>query len=129
MIKVMAVSEALLERIAGAVEEQVRWTRFMGMIQLKTVLEQAVKGDDDKRIYELSDGERSIRDIEKRVSASRSRIASLWTKWHKMNIMERSEKYGGKRMKHLCSLAEVGIDVPPMPGGQLAPEGSQEEFE
>ncbi|MGH9877667.1 MAG: hypothetical protein ACRD5H_08515, partial [Nitrososphaerales archaeon] len=70
MIKVMAVSEALLERIAGAVEEQVRWTRFMGMIQLKTVLEQAVKGDDDKRNYELSDGERSIRDIEKRVSAS-----------------------------------------------------------
>jgi hypothetical protein len=129
MTKAMAVSEALLERIAGAVEEQVRWTRFMGMIQLKNVLEQALKGDDDKRIYELSDGERSIRDIEKRVSASRSRIASLWTKWHRMHIMERSEKYGGKRMKRLCSLAEVGIDIPPMPEGQATQESSEEEFE
>ena len=123
------MSEALLERIAGAVEEQVRWTRFLGIIQLKSVLEQALKSDDDKTVYELSDGERSIRDIEKMASASRSRIASLWAKWHRMHIMERSNKYGGKRMKHLCCLAEVGIDLPPLPEMQAVEQSPMEEFE
>ena len=57
--------------------------------------------EEEKKIYELSNGQRSTREIEKLVNASRSKIASLWKKWYKIGIVESSDKYGGTRMKRL----------------------------
>lgn len=119
--------EKLLERIARSMEEQLKWTKISGMNQLKSIFEQNLKLEEEKRVYELSDGERSIRDVERITNVRRTKIASLWKKWYKMGIMERSEKYEGKRMKKSFSLLDVGIDVE-LPTGQQVTT-TMEEFE
>jgi hypothetical protein len=122
------MSDETLERIARIAEEQLKWTKLSGMTQLKSIFEENLRTDDDKRVYELSDGERSIRDIEKITNVGRTKIAALWKKWYKMGIMERSEKYEGKRMKKSFSLSGVGIDVE-LPTDQQVTEMKVEEFE
>lgn len=122
------MNDEMLERIAKIAEEQLKWTKLSGMTQLKSIFEQNLRTDDDKRVYELSDGERSIRDIEKITNVGRTKIAALWKKWYKMGIMERSEKYEGRRMKKSFSLSDVGIDVE-LPTDQQVTEIKVEEFE
>lgn len=109
------MSDATLERIARAMEEQLKWTRLAGMSQLKAIFEQNLKTDQDKLVYELSDGERSTRDIEKLTDVGRTKIGALWKKWYRMGLMERSAKYEGKRMVRTFSLEDVGMEIPPMP--------------
>lgn len=121
------MSEEVLERIARSMEEQLKWTKLSGMNQLKSILEQNLRGDDEKRVYELSDGERSTRDIERITNVGRTKIAILWKKWYKIGLMERSQKYEGKRMKRSFSLADVGMEVE-IPTGQ-ASQTQAEEFE
>ena len=120
------MSEELLERIAKTVEEQLKWTKLSGMAQLKAIFEQNFRSNDEKLVYELSDGERSTRDIEKITKVGRNKIAILWKKWYKMNIMEKSTKYEGRRMKRSFSLEDVGMEVPPLPesidSSQIKPE-------
>jgi hypothetical protein len=100
-----------MSEITGIMREQLRWARLSGLSHLKTIFETELKTDEEKVVYEMSDGERSIRDLEKLTSVSRSRVALLWRKWYNMGIMERSEKYEGKRMRKSFSLFDVGMDV------------------
>lgn len=79
-------------------------------------------------VYELSDGEKSIRDLEKITNVSRSKVSLLWRRWYNMGIMERSEKYEGKRMRKSFSLSDVGIDVE-LPNSLNAQKKPEEEFE
>lgn len=105
-------------------EEQLKWSRLAGMAQLRTIFENNLSGN-ERNVYELSDGERSVRDIEKLTNVGRTKIASLWKKWYRMGIMDKSEKYEGRRMKRSFSLADVGIEVT-IPG---IDEKTTEEFE
>lgn len=111
----ISMSEEILQKIARIGEEQLRWTKLSGMAQLKSIFEQNLKDDSEKLVYELSDGERSIRDIEKITNVSRTKVATLWKKWFNIGIMEKSIKYEGKRMQRSFSLADVGMDIPRMP--------------
>jgi hypothetical protein len=106
------MSEAILNDIHKTLKEQLKWTRFIGVRQLKAVFDEMINKDDEKLVYELSDGEKSTRDIERLTNVGRTTVARLWDKWYKMGLMERSEKYGGGRMKHSFSLADAGIEVP-----------------
>lgn len=119
------MSEAILNDIHRTLQEQLKWTRFIGVRQLKAVFDETFTTDEEKIVYELSDGERSTRDIEKLTSIGRNRVARMWDKWYKMGLMDRSDKYGGGRMKHSFSLADAGIDVPALPQGQAPQEPPQ----
>ncbi|QLH11268.1 hypothetical protein [Nitrosarchaeum sp. AC2] len=107
----MSATEEKLNVIAGIMAEHLRWTRLAGMEQLRTIFEKNLSSDEERKVYELSDGEKSVRDIEKITNVGRTKIAMLWKKWHNMGIMEKSEKYEGRRMKRSFSLADVGIQV------------------
>jgi predicted transcriptional regulator len=110
------MSEAILNDIHKTLKEQLRWTRFIGVRQLK---------DDERIVYELSDGEKSTREIEGLTKVSRTTVARLWDKWYKLGLMERSEKYGGGRMKHSFSLADAGIEVPSLPAAEQPQQAPQ----
>lgn len=112
------MSEEAFERIGKLLEEQVRWTKFLATPHLREVFEKNVSTDEEKIVYELTDGERSTRDIEKIAKVGRTKVATLWKKWYKLSIMDKSTKYGGGRLKKSFSLSEVGIDVPTMPQTQ-----------
>ena len=122
------MEDQTLVRIEKVVREQLRWTKLAGQIQLKTIFEQNLKSDDEKKVYELSDGIRSIRDIENLTNMGRTKIGFVWKKWYKMGIMEKSEKYEGKRMKRSFSLSDVGMEVE-LPTDSQTPTQTEEEFE
>lgn len=119
------MTEEKLNMIAKIMEEQLRWSRLAGMEQLRTIFEKNLPSNEEKIVYELSDGEMSVRDIEKLTNIGRTKISSLWKKWYRMGIMEKSEMYEGKRLKRAFSLADVGIEIM-LPGND---ESNKEEFE
>ena len=110
------VSEELkvLKSIESKLNELVKWTKFAGIQQLRTILTQNLKNDTEMLIYELSDGERSTREVAKLAGVrSNATVAAYWKKWSKLGIVEPSSKYRG-RFRRICSLEEVGLAVPPI---------------
>jgi predicted mannosyl-3-phosphoglycerate phosphatase (HAD superfamily) len=122
------MSEETLKQIAVTVKEHLRWARLSGLVHLRTIFEKEFKGNEEKVVYELSDGEKSIRDLEKLTGISRSKVSLLWRRWYNMGIMERSEKYEGKRMRKSFSLLDVGLDVE-LPSSIGLQKKSEDEFE
>jgi transposase len=77
-------------------------------------------------IYELSDGERSTREIAALLGlGSNATVANYWKKWNRLGIVEPSEKHQG-RSRRICSLGEVGLTIPPIPHVTTETEQSQE---
>ncbi|MGB9960289.1 MAG: hypothetical protein ACPLKQ_07210 [Candidatus Bathyarchaeales archaeon] len=106
----------VLKSIESKLDQLLRWTRFAGMQQLRTILTQNLTRDIEMLIYELSDGERSTREIAALVGIkSHVRVADYWKKWSKLGIVEPSGKYPG-RYRRVCSLEEIGLTVPSLPG-------------
>lgn len=108
-----------LKSIENKLDQLLRWTRFAGMQQLRNILTQNLTKDIELLIYELSDGKRSTREIAKLVGIkSHATVTGYWKKWSKLGIVEPSEKYSG-RFRRICSLEEVGLTVPPLPGAPV----------
>lgn len=104
-----------LRSIEQKLDQLLKWTRFAGMQQLRTILTQNLETDTEMLVYELSDGERTTREIARLAGVgSNATITNYWRKWSKVGIAEPSEKRRG-RYKRICSLEEVGLTVPPMP--------------
>ena len=104
-----------LKSIEGKLDQLLKWTRFAGMQQLRTILAQNLTTDTEMLIYELSDGERGTREVAA-VSGvgSNATVANYWRRWSRLGIMEPSERRQG-RFRRICSLEEVGLTVPPIP--------------
>jgi hypothetical protein len=109
-----------LKNIDYKLDQLLKWTRFAGMQQLRTILSQNLTTDTEMLIYELSDGERSTREIAGLSGVgSNATVANYWRKWSKLGIVEPSEKRQG-RFKRICSLEEVGLTVPPISQAEVA---------
>jgi hypothetical protein len=103
-----------LKSIEQKLDQLLKWTRFAGMQQLRSILTQNLTKDTEMLLYELSDGERTTREIARLAGVgSNATIASYWKKWSKIGIVEPSERRRG-RYRRICSLEEVGLTVPPM---------------
>ena len=123
------MDEQILVRIEKLMEQQLKWAKLAGQSQLKTIFKETLTVEEEKMVYELSDGQRSTRDIERLTNVGRTKVATLWKKWYKMGIMEKSEKYEGKRMRRLFSLSDVGIEVELPTDTQTAQQTIEEEVE
>jgi len=116
----------VLKNIESKLDQLLKWTRFAGMQQLRTILTQNLTTDVEMLIYELSDGERSTREIAGLSGVgSNATVASYWRKWSKLGIVEPSEKRQG-RFRRNCSLEEVGLTVPPIPQAEAATVEAQQ---
>jgi hypothetical protein len=104
-----------LRNIESKMDRLLKWTRFAGMQQLRTILTQNLTTDVEMLIYELSDGERTTREIAALSGVgSNATVANYWRKWSRLGIVEPSEKRQG-RFRRICSLEEVGLTAPPLP--------------
>ena len=112
------MNEAKLAEIATTLRELLKWTRFGGMLRLKDILNQTLLTPVEKLVYELSDGNRSTREIARHIGKGHVTIFRYWEKWRKMGIIEPAEREG--RYRHICSLEEVGLEVPPLPAKPMA---------
>ncbi|MGA2682013.1 MAG: hypothetical protein ABSF44_09470 [Candidatus Bathyarchaeia archaeon] len=103
----------VLRNIEAKLDQLLKWTRFASLQQLRDLLIQNLTNDRELLVYELSDGERTTREIARLASiGSIATIVRYWEKWSKLGIVEPSQKRQG-RYQHFCSLEEVGISIPP----------------
>lgn len=100
------------ERMIVLLEEILKWTRFEGLQRLKQVLTTTLVSDEDKRVYQFSDG-RSSRDVESVSGVTYKTVMYRWKIWNTLGIATPSKKYQG-RFERIVSLEDLGIVVPPL---------------
>ena len=93
------------------VKETAKWLRFQNLLSLKQVLENELGDDAKKLAYESTDGTRGYREVGNASGVPATTVQSWWNRWFNLGILEESDIRKG-RMKHICSLKEVGIEIP-----------------
>jgi hypothetical protein len=109
--------------------ELIFWVRFSALPTFVPLIKNALRDDVDRLVYELSDGQRSTRDIVQIVTANGTKIthttiANMWEKWAMLNLVMETEKKG--RYKRAISLESIGIVVPQYKIAQNKEEGHNE---
>lgn len=94
--------------------EILKWERLKGIEILKKKIEEEKLFQETKDIiiYYHSDGEKSSRDIGKKVNVNHMKVYGLWKKWLKAGIATTTEKYRGGRCRRLFELNELGLELP-----------------
>jgi len=103
--------EALLEKL----DELIFWIKLSVMPTIRKTIVDHLRSDIDKLVYELSDGNRSTREIASMVSRvgrdiSHVTVANMWKKWAILNLVMPAQRRG--RYERLISLESIGIEVP-----------------
>jgi hypothetical protein len=93
-------------------KEILKWIKFAGMNQVKAVLEEQLKEDSDKIIYQNSDGTLGVIELGKLSGVSKSTVGNLWETWVKTGLGNNIPVRGGSRFKRSFDLKELGISVP-----------------
>ena len=91
--------------------EFLRIYKFVNHSQIVEALQNALSDDSNNKakIYELSTGSRSTRDIQKLTGISRTNIATYWKQWALNGIVVPAERKG--RFKAAFDLKEYGLSV------------------
>jgi len=103
------------ESLSRKLDELIFWTRFSALPSFRALLIGTLKEDIDKLVYELSDGERSTREIAQSISRGGRRlthvtVANMWKKWAILNLVIPAQRKG--RYKRVVSLESLGIEIP-----------------
>jgi len=114
----------LLRKIHDELSEIKYWIRLSGLPVLRRVAHENLRDDESKLVYELSDGNRSTREIVEELkkvgkAITHSTVANMWKRWVAAGIVEPSERYQG-RFRKVASLESLGIEIP-----EIRKEGEQ----
>ncbi len=101
-------------------KEALRWLRVLAIPRLRKTIETTLTKPEEKLVYSLSDGERSVRTISKKAGVSKGTVSNYWSKWSSLGIVDDAEGVKGRK-RHIISLSELGIDIPEV--------SSEKEFE
>ena len=101
-----------LRELNNNIKEMLKWIRFSGLKEVKSIITSTLTSDTEKLMYELTDGEASTRDIATKCNVNQKTVSNYWQKWKVMGILEAIDKFGGKRYKKICSLREIGLEIP-----------------
>jgi len=99
------------ERIIQLLEEILKWIRIQGIQNVKGILNDILRKDIEKLIYNNSDG-RTSREIAKTVGVSHATVVNYWNRWAKYGLVEEIRAQGGTRYKRVFSLLDLGIELP-----------------
>lgn len=105
--------------LSDKMDELVFWVKFSVWTTFVNILKATLRDDVDKLVYELSDGERSTREIAQLVSRGERRIthvtvANMWQRWAAVPVVMPVSKKG--RFRRVVSLKSIGIEVPAYEG-------------
>jgi len=106
-----------LDRIELRLTEICVWMRFQSREPLRELLQEIIRSDRDRLVFELTDGLRSATEIAKAAKVSQPRISQIWNSWKPLGIIVEVPGTKGK-YKHICSLNELGVKtvLPPTVG-------------
>lgn len=104
--------ENKLNELVALQHESLRLLRFLAHRHARQLIEENLTRQIERRVYELSDGLRSSRDIEKEIGkeVTQRTVVSWWQRWVKLGIAEKSPTYSG-RVRKLIPLDEVGLTI------------------
>lgn len=106
----------LLKEILCELTEIKNWTKIAGIPVLIRAINENLRDDEDKLVYELSDGNRSTREIvgelkKMGIKITHPTVANMWKRWAPSSLVIPSKHYKG-RFKKLVSLENLGIELP-----------------
>jgi hypothetical protein len=99
------MSEAALLAVA---EEQLRWQRASAMPQVRETIAEALATTKLRQAYELCDGTRRSTEVAAKLGVSKQAFSGWTRNWRNLGIAYEVE---GRRIKHLVSLATLGIPI------------------
>jgi hypothetical protein len=88
--------------ILDELKTQTSLLRAMTIRALKDVVQEELKSVRDKKIFELSDGQRTTREIAKLAGGSFQAVAEKWKRWAALGLVIESESRKG-RYKRIVS--------------------------
>lgn len=88
--------------------EQTRWLRVLALAAVKPQLVAALATDAQRRVYDLSDGIRSTREIAAGASVGAATVSRWWGSWQRQGLMVQGEAHPG-RLAHLATTDELGL--------------------
>ena len=101
--------------VSQKLDELIFWTKFSAMPMFRALIVDNLRADIDKLVYELSNGERSTREIARMISRGGRRIthttvANMWQRWAILNLVMSGQRRG--RYRRVLSLESLGIEIP-----------------
>src|SRR3990172_8932618 len=97
------------DRTQELLHEILLWMRFQNRQTFKTLLNEVLSSDADRRIYNLSDGERSQPEIARAAGVSQPTVSLKWKAWKNLGIVYEVPN-GTGRCRHLASLGSFVMD-------------------
>ncbi len=94
------VSVRLLEDIA-------KYTRFLAVHQAQSIAATSLGTDKKRQVYNLTDGEKSVREIAELAKVNRTTISNWWREWHSVGLVDAMPGTHGTR-RATFSLEELG---------------------
>ncbi|TKJ17586.1 hypothetical protein CEE44_03570 [Candidatus Woesearchaeota archaeon B3_Woes] len=100
--------------IIKELKKQNKWLRFLAFNSLRGILRSSLENNEQKRIYQLSDGKNSTNEISKKlqeegIKISHMTVYNYWKRWNALGIVEPSEKYSG-RFKKIVNLDNFNLN-------------------
>ncbi len=96
--------------------ELLKWTKFAGMNQLQSVLENTLNTPEKRLAYQLSDSKRGTIEISKLSKVGNpTKVSTLWKEWKRKGLGDSLSVQGGERFKRTFDLEDFGIEVPEIP--------------
>ncbi len=100
-------------KIVEILEEILKWVKFDGMRNVKSVFLDALQNNPQKiRAYHFSDGRGSKEVASLAGLKSHTTILDWWAKWAPLGIVEPIRVRRGERYRRIFSLEALGIEIP-----------------
>jgi hypothetical protein len=114
----------LLRKILGELREISYWAKVSGLPVIRRAAHENLRDDESKLVYDLSDGQRSTREIAEELRKNgkvitHATVANMWRRWATASLVEPSDRYQG-RFRKVASLESLGIEAP-----EILKEGEQ----
>lgn len=113
------------DTIIELLEELVKWTKVASIPKVKELLLGILESPEEMIAYQLSDGERSSRDVANQANVGQRTITRWWKKWIRAGIAEPVSVQRGERAMQIFSLDDFGIEIPAIEAATEEEEGRE----
>ncbi len=102
----MTSDDTALAPVVEALREVVVWLRFSGQDQLRQTLQSLLSTENDRTIYELTDGTRIQTEVAQEASVTSAAVSLKWKEWRRRGLL--LETADRKKPRHLASIQFLG---------------------